>query len=289
MMISITGTTRITSGSWRRSKPAKRLSYGRIVPRLALATLLALILPSLLSAQDYLVGERDVLRITVYDHPDLTTVARVSGEGTISFPLIGEIRVSGLTIPQISGRISELLAGGYVVNPHVIVFIEEFRSKKTTVIGEVTKPGLYELPGQTTLLELLSRAGGLTKDAGDKAVIKRKTGQGEQSFSIDLRRLIEKGDTSADMFLQDGDSIYVQKAGFFYVTGEVKKPDAYKCEEGTTVLKAITMAGGFTDKAAEKRVKIKRKEGGKENTLERVGLDELIRPDDVIIVPESFF
>ncbi|MCL4476358.1 MAG: SLBB domain-containing protein, partial [Nitrospirae bacterium] len=87
----------------------------------------------------------------------------------------------------------------------------------------------------------------------------------------------------------DGDSIYIQKAGFFYVTGEVKKPDAYKFDEGTTVLKAITMAGGFTDKAAEKRVKIKRKDSGRENTMERVGLDELVRPDDVIIVPESFF
>ncbi len=251
--------------------------------------LVVLGIPLLLHAQDYIVGERDVLRITVYDNPDLTTVARVSGEGTISFPLIGEIKVSGLTIPQIASRLSELLAGGYIVNPHVIVFIEEFRSKKATVIGEVAKPGLYELPGQTTFLELLSRAGGLTKDAGDRAIIKRKMSQGEQSFSIDLKRLIDKGDTSIDMFLQDGDSIYIQKAGFFYVTGEVKKPDAYKCEEGTTVLKAITMAGGFTDKAAEKRIKIKRKDAGKENTMERVGLDDLVRPDDVIIVPESFF
>jgi polysaccharide export outer membrane protein len=258
--------------------------------RLAVAVVLVVLsIPVLPHAQDYVVGERDVLRITVYDHPDLAIIARVSGEGTISFPLIGEVRVAGLTIPQIANRISELLAGGYIVNPQVIVFIEEFRSKKATIIGEVAKPGLYELPGQTTLLELLSRAGGLTKDAGDKAIIKRKTVQGEQSFTIDLKRLIDKGDTSLDMSLQDGDSIYIQKAGFMYVTGEVKKPDAYKCDEGTTVLKAVTMAGGFTDKAAEKRIKIKRKEGGKESTLERVGLDELVRPDDVIIVPESFF
>jgi len=256
---------------------------------MAVVVFAVLSIPLLLHAQDYIVGERDVLRITVYDHADLTSVARVSGEGTISFPLIGELKVSGLTIPQIAKKISELLAGGYIVDPQVIVFIEEFRSKKTTAMGEVAKPGLYELPGQTSFMELISRAGGLTKDAGDKAIIKRKTGQGEQSFTIDLRRLIDKGDTSVDMPLQDGDSIYIQKAGFFYVTGEVKKPDAYKCEEGTTVLKAITMAGGFTDKAAEKRIKIKRKDSGKENTMERVGLDELVRADDVIIVPESFF
>jgi len=240
-------------------------------------------------SQDYVVGERDVLRITVYDNPDLATVARVSGEGTISFPLIGEVKVAGLTIPQISARLAELLSNGYIVNPQVIVFIEEFRSKKATIIGEVRSPGLYELPGQMTFLELLSRAGGLTKDAGDKAVVKRKLNQGEQSFTLDLKRLVEMGDTSLDINLQDGDSVYIQKAGFFYVTGEVKKPDAYKFEEGTTVLKAITMAGGFTDKAAEKRIKIRRKNGDKEITVEKVGHDELIRPDDVIIVPESFF
>ncbi len=259
------------------------------VSLILLVMLVPMAFPSPLFSQDYVVGERDVLRITVYDHPDLATVARVSGEGTIFFPLIGEVKVSGLTIPQIAGRLSEMLANGYIVNPQVIVFIEEFRSKKVTAIGEVSKPGLYELPGQTTFLELLSRAGGLTKDAGDKAIVKRKVGPGEQSFIVDLKRLVEKGDTSADMNLQDGDSIYIQKAGFYYVSGEVKKPDMYKYEEGTTVLKAITMAGGFTDKAAERRVKIKRKEGGKENTMEKVGLDELVKPDDVIVVPESFF
>lgn len=266
------------------------LSAPKTVPCLILLVMLvSMAFPSSLFPQDYIVGDRDVLRITVYDHPDLASVARVSGEGTIFFPLIGEVKVLGLTIQQIAGKISEMLANGYIVNPQVIVFIEEFRSKKVTAIGEVSKPGLYELPGQTTFLELLSRAGGLTKDAGDKAIVKRKVGQGEQSFTIDLKRLVEKGDTSADMNLQDGDSIYIQKAGFFYVSGEVKKPDVYKYEEGTTVLKAITMAGGFTDKAAESRIKIKRKEGGKESTLEKAGLDELVRPDDVIVVPESFF
>jgi polysaccharide export outer membrane protein len=265
-------------------------SLRKAVPSLIfMVMLMTMAFPSLLPAQDYVVGDRDVLRITVYDHPDLASVARVSGEGTIFFPLVGEVKVSGLTIPQIAAKLSEMLANGYIVNPQVIVFIEEFRSKKVTAIGEVMKPGLYELPGQTTLLELLSRAGGLTRDAGDKALVKRKTGKGEQSFTIDLKKLVEKGDTSADLNLQDGDSIYIQKAGFFYVSGEVKKPDVYKYEEGTTVLKAITMAGGFTDKAAERRIKIKRKEDGKENTLEKVGLDELVRPDDVIVVPESFF
>ncbi len=269
-----------------------RLPYNILSVRLYILpffVLLGLLIISNACAQDYIVGERDVIRITVYDHPDLTTVARVSGEGTILFPLIGEVKVLGLTIPQIAKKIADQLADGYIVNPQVIVFIEEFRSKKVTIIGEVSKPGLYELPGQTTLLELLSKSGGLTKDSGDRAIVKRKASEGEQTITVNLKQLIEKGDTSVDVILQDSDSIYIPKAGFFYVTGEVKKPDAYKFEDGTTVIKAVTMAGGFTDKAATKRIKIKRKEDGKEVLLERVGFDDLIKPDDVIIVPESFF
>ena len=111
----------------------------------------------------------------------------------------------------------------------------------------------------------------------------------EKIVVIDLKRLIEKGDASLDVSILDGDSIYIPKAGIFYITGEVKKPDAYKHEEGTTIIKAITIAGGFSDKAATGRVKIIRKSDGKETILEKVKMDEPVLPDDVIVVPESFF
>lgn len=243
-------------------------------------------------AQDYIVGEGDVLKITVYDQDDLTTTARISGDGAIVLPLIGQVEVKGLTLTQISKKISALLADGYVVNPHVSIFIQEFRSKKAFIMGEVTKPGLYVLPGHTTFLSLLSEAGGLTKDTGDKAIIKRKSNpsnKNETILTIDLKKLIEKGDTSLDIPIMDSDSIYITKAGVFYITGEVRKPDAYKYEEGTTVIKAITMGGGFSDKASKGRVKIIRKVNGKEEVLEKVKMDEPVLPDDVIVVPESFF
>lgn len=243
-------------------------------------------------AQDYLVGEGDILRITVYDHEDLTTTARVSGEGDIVFPLIGQVPVKGLTLSQITQKISALLADGYVVNPQVNIFIQEFRSKKAFIMGEVGKPGLYVLPGQTTLLSVLSEAGGLTKEAGNKAIIKRKTDspdKNEKVMTVDLRNLIEKGDTSLDVPIADGDSIYIPKARVFYVNGEVKKPDAYKYTEGTTVIQAITLAGGFTDKSSKGRVKIIRKVDGKEEVLEKVKMDQTVLPDDLIVVPESFF
>ena len=243
-------------------------------------------------AGDYIVGEDDILKITVYDNPDLDTTARISSNGVINFPLIGNIDVAGMTASQISRKMSDLLADGYIVNPHVAVFIEEFRSKKTVIMGQVKNPGIYELHGETTFLEFLSKAGGLTKEAGDKAIIKRRSGQpgGDgNKIVIDLKRLIEDGDTSLDTPIMDGDNIYIGKTGLFYVTGEVKKPDAYRYEPGSTVIKSITKAGGFTDTASRGKVKILRKTEGKEEVIKRAKMDEPVLPDDIIIVPESFF
>ncbi len=243
------------------------------------------------SAQDYIVGEEDMLKISVYDHQDLSTIVRVSGDGNIKFPLIGELKVAGLTTSEISQKIAALLSDGYVVDPHVSVFIAEYKSKKTTILGQVVRPGIYALSGNTSFLELLSQAGGLTKDAGDRAVINRRavSGKSESIITIDLKRLVAEGDTSLDISIVEGDSIYVPKAGVFYINGEVKKPDSYKCEEGETVIKAITSAGGFTDKAAMGKIKIIRKVKNKDVMIEKAGMDEPIQPDDIIIVPESFF
>lgn len=248
--------------------------------------------PCISLAQDYVIGKGDILKITVYGHPDLATIARVSGDGLITMPLIDSVNVSGLTTAQVSQRVTELLADGYIVDPHVSVFVEEFNSKKTIIMGQVNKPGVYSLNGNTTLFELLSKAGGLTKDAGEKAIVKRKASAPrppESTITIDLRKLLDEGDTSSNILMADGDSVYVAKAEVFYVTGEVKKPEAYKYEEGTTVMKAATIAGGFTDKASPGRIKIIRKVRGKETIIERADADEPVRPDDIVIVPESFW
>jgi polysaccharide export outer membrane protein len=246
----------------------------------------------ILFAQDYMVGEEDILKITVYDHADLTTVARVSGEGDIVLPLIGAVKVSGLTTSQISQKVTELLADGYIVDPHVSVFVEEFKSRKTIIMGQVNKPGIYALSGNTTFLELLSKAGGLTKESGDKAIIKRKAvspGNPEIIITLDLKKLLEEGDMSSDVLLMDSDNVYIAKGGVFYITGEVRKPDAYKYEEGITVIKAATMAGGFTEKAASGRIKIIRKIQGKEKIIEKAEMDQPVLIGDIVVVPESFW
>lgn len=243
-------------------------------------------------SQEYIVGEGDILVIRVYDNAELDTTVRVGGDGIISMPLLGQIKVGGMDVASIATFIEQKLADGYLLAPQVNVFVQEYRSKKVTILGQVNQPGLKELQGSISLLELISKAGGITEDAGDQITIKRKAPiekDQQQIITIDTKRLIEQGDTSLNISLKDGDSIYVAKAGVFYVTGEVKRPGSFKHEENPTVLKAITLAGGLTDHGAPGRIRIIRSINGEEVTLKDVTMDETVLPDDVIVVPETYF
>lgn len=260
--------------------------------------------------QEYVVGEGDLLKITVYDHPDLTTEARVSGEGKITFPLIGEVIVSQQSVAAAERTIAKLLEDGFIVKPQVSILITEYKSKKVTVLGEVAKPGVVVLRGAYTLMEAISDAGGITQNAGDTIYIQRKifrsgdekpaVGQDmkkvlsgivekdEVTVLVDTKKLFEEGDASVNAPVKDGDSIYVPRAAFVYVNGEVKTPGAYKITKGLTVLKSVTLAGGFTPKASERRTKIIRNTEKGEVTI-KAKMDDLVMAEDVVFVPESWF
>jgi polysaccharide export outer membrane protein len=245
-------------------------------------------------AQEYSIGEGDLLRITVYDNPDLTTEVRVSGDGKISFPLIGDVTVSGRTVAQAQEAIAALLREGFIKKPEISVFIKEYKSKKVTALGEFNKPGLIEMRGNATLMEVISDAGGVTQNAGDVLVIKRKvlkpdsTQQEDQTISVQLNTFLEGRETGENPIVVDGDSIYVPRAAFVYVSGAVKTPGVYKLTRGLTVLKAITLAGGFTQRAAKSKVKVIRKAGAGEESVS-VRMEDLLLAEDVITVPESLF
>lgn len=242
-------------------------------------------------SQEYTVGTGDVLDINVYENEDLSTTVRVSSNSMIRVPLIGEISVKNLTVSKISAKIERLFADGYLVNPQVDVFISEHRSKQAHIYGEIKKPGPQELRGKITLLEFISKSGGLTENAGRTAVITRVSpvnGQ-TQEITIDLDQLIKKGDSSLNTSIEDNDSIYISRAEIYYVSGEVNKPNSYKYEPNLTVIKAITKAGGFSKIASRKKVKIIRVIEGEERIFYNVKMDTPVLPDDVIVVPESFF
>jgi len=262
--------------------------------KLAIITLFIFMITSIVVASeyDYLVGDGDVLKITVYDNPDLTTIAQVDNDGNIPFPLAGQIHVGGLTSSQVAQKIVEILTGDYLLNPQVSVFIQEFRSKKVVIIGQVVKPGLYELRGKTTLFELISMAGGLKVDAGLDVTIHRAATEDKpagESLVVNLKALLEESVNTVDIPLRDGDSVTVPLSGVVYISGQVNNPAAYRFERDLTVIKAITKAGGFTEIAAQRSVRIVRKVAGKEVVLDDVAMHEPLHPDDIIIVPESFF
>ena len=255
------------------------------------ACFICMLVFSTAAAQDYILGEGDVITISVYEHPDLKTTVRISGDGMIAIPLIGQVSAANISVTRLSEKIEKRLADGYIVKPQVNIFIEEFRSRKATILGEVESPGLYELKGQTSLLELISQAGGLTENAINRAVIHRKkaANQSERTITINLQQLMAEGRGGRNIDIIAGDNIFIPKKQVIYVTGQVKKPDSYNYEEGLTVIKALTMAGGVNDKAASGRIKIIRSSQGKEKLLEGVKMDQPVQPNDVIVVPESYF
>ncbi len=240
-------------------------------------------------SEDYIVGPGDVLRITVFEHENLSTVDRITENGFIITPLLGEVKVGGLTISRVSTKLSSLLADGYLVRPMVKVFVEEFRSKDAVILGHVNTPGLQELSGPTSLLQLLSKAGGLKEGSGDTATIKRSTNGEKKIITIDLISLFEGGDLANNISIQDGDTVYISKGGVCYVTGEVESPGAYPCKDHPTVLKLIALAGGFSGKASKSKVNIIRITDGDKTTLKSVDLHQSLVSDDVIVVPEGFW
>ena len=261
--------------------------------------------PAPLFAQgDYLVGNEDVLDITVWGHDDLRRVLPVSLEGMITFPMIGEVRAAGKTTQQLEKELAKKLGDGFLVNPQITVTVREYKSQKVFVMGQVENPGTYPISKENDLLFILSKAGGPAvlpeKAAGDEVIIvrpKNPTGKAltleeAEAFqatiiTINLKALLA-GDPKQNITIRNGDSIIVPQKPFFFVMGEVQKPGKYNLERGTTVLMAISMGGGLTQKAAEKRTKIVREEDGKK-TETRVTLETLVQPGDTIIVPESFF
>jgi polysaccharide export outer membrane protein len=254
-----------------------------------------------LSDAGYAIGPGDVLVISVWGDEDLTREVVVSPEGTVTFPLIGEVRAAGQSSEDIGEVIAERLADGYLIDPRVGVVVKEYRSQKVYVLGEVVRPGTYQLDSRASVLEIISEAGGLADNAGDVAQIIRggkdwskdqplwpnQVGVG-QVIEVDLRGLLSGEVDSASLQLQHGDTLFVRKGEVFFIYGEVGQPGKYRWEKNLTVLKAVIIAGGFTDIASQRRIKIRREdpEGGSKI---RVKLDTPVEPGDTVIVPESFF
>jgi polysaccharide export outer membrane protein len=250
------------------------------------------------SVTDYQIGAQDVLTIQVFDQADLGGKYTVETDGTFSFPLIGRVRAGGLSLRALEAELKIKLADGYFRNPQVTVAIEQYRSQRVFVMGEVRAPGPVPLTGGMTLIEALSRAGSTMPTAsGEVAVVRGTQGSkapvlpgpdaGSEVFRASIRDL-ESGSLSQNIELRDGDTIFVPRAETAYVFGQVKNPGGYALQKDTTVLQALSLAGGVGENGAMNRVRIVRIVAGVKTEL-KVSLTDVVKPGDTIIVPERYF
>ncbi len=263
---------------------------------------------SLLSGQEersleYKIGPQDLLEIAVFGLDEMNKTVRVSEDGNITLPLLGEIEVKDLTKSQLEQRLARLLEEKYLQNPQVTIFIREYQSKRVSILGAVSEPGRYELLGRQTLLHMIAQAGGMTNEAGDEIIVVREKEDGtSKSLRISIDDLVLKGDPSLNIPLEPGDivNVPIDMVVHIYVFGQVNSPGAIEVKKSNlpTLIQAIAQAGGFSERAAKGRVVIKRKneEGVDEEIKVNVKAvmrgskeDIQLEENDIVFVPETIF
>lgn len=296
-------------GLTRRRSPftGRRRSFfrtGSSAGILALWTLWTLVPTGVAAPQvagDYRVGPRDQLEITVFGHTNLSGSYTVSADGSISFPLIGEVPVGGRTTRDIEAAITQRLADGFLKSPQVSVRVTEYRSQRVFVMGEVGQPGPVALTGSLTLLEALANAGGPSKTAGTEVIVLRRNEARDsapgplsigQPGSREVARIgledLQGGRIKENIALQDGDTILVPTAEPVFVLGQVKTPGPVPYTRDLTVFKALSLAGGATDLASTRRIHVIRIVRGEKQEV-KVKLTDLLQPGDTVMVPTRWF
>lgn len=240
---------------------------------------------------EYRLGPGDIVRITVYNNPDLTTEAQITQEGRITFPLIGQVQIGGMEKGQAEQLIAKRLGdGGFVVKPQVNVLVLGYKSQQISVLGQVNRPGKYPIEQASTLADLLAIAGGISPNGGDIVTHITKTADGKTSKrDIDIHEALKNGEMEKNFPVANGDIIFVPRAPLFYIYGEVQRPGAYRLEKDMTVMQALSVGGGLSVRGTERGIRINRHDGnGKVSTME-TKMTDLVQENDVIYVKESLF
>jgi polysaccharide export outer membrane protein len=239
-----------------------------------------------------------VLRITIYGHGDLPQEVVLSSDGSFIYPFIGQVRAAGLTVPQLTDSMARRLEEGYLVAPQITIAVTQYSSQQVYVLGAVKSPGVHTLKHNTTLLELISAAGGPTQEAGAEVILARAQEQAEarstgksqrstEAIRVNLEKLMA-GEVTQRMEIESGDTVYIPKGEFFFISGEVQKPGRYPLERDTTVAKALILAGGPSKFAATKRATVQRFVHGQRLEY-RADMNDILQSDDILVVPQSIF
>ena len=266
-------------------------------PLAACLLLVSLLLPTIVGAQgvqaaqpDYQLGAGDAIHIQVFQNPDLTIDTRVSENGTITYPLIGELTIGALPIAAAEKKIADALQnGGFLQKPQVNITLVQVRGNQVSVLGQVGRPGRFPLEtANTRLTDMLALAGGAVPGGDDVAIINgSRNGQPFHKL-VDIPSIFLQGNVTDDIVLQGGDVVYVHRAPVFYIYGEAQRPGAYRVERGMTIMQALAQGGGPTQRGSEKRLRMHRKVNGEMQETEPK-LTDNVQADDVIYIRESLF
>jgi polysaccharide export outer membrane protein len=265
-------------------------------------------------SSDYVIGPEDVLDIDVFNVPELTKTVRVANDGTISLALLGHVQAAGCTTEQLRKELERRWGQSYLENPQVTVFVREFHAQPVSVIGAVERPGIYELKGPRTLIEILSMAGGLAKlgtAPGRTIVVTRRGGFGEElqlvegmnlagadKVEINLQRLLYSREAGLNIDIKPFDTVGVSRADIVYVVGDVKRPGGFVLadRENLTVLQALALAEGLNGTASKRQARIIRRNADGSRTEIPVDLTRVLNgksqdlelaANDVLFVPVS--
>lgn len=241
----------------------------------------------------YRLGVRDMIEISVHGHDDLSRSDTVPPDGVLNFPLIGQVQVAGRTTAEVAEEIRSRLEADYLVDPKVTVRVSEYESQWVNVVGFVRTPGKYAIKGPTTLVDMITQAGGITEDAGPTVVVTRTLPDGTtESLDVGRDELFSPESHGSQLVLHHGDVVNVPEQPMFYIQGEVSAPGSYPLERGYTLLKAISVAGGMSQWADRKSVELHRDVDGETRKIvvnlkaieQRREQDVTLLPEDIIIV-----
>ncbi|MFM2052425.1 MAG: polysaccharide export protein EpsE [Pseudomonadota bacterium] len=269
----------------------------RALRRMILA-FVALLVPALSWAQvsdaqrDYVLGPGDVVRVSVYQNQDLTLETRVAESGIISYPLLGQVRIGGLSVPQAEKAIADGLRGGnFVRQPQVSILVIQVRGNQASVLGMVNRPGRYPIE-QTgmRLSELIAVAGGIVSTGSDVVTLSGMRDGRPFRVNIDLPTLFSGSGRTNDPVIVNGDTVYVDRMPMVYIYGEVQRPGALRLERDMTVIQALASGGGLNQRGTEKGLRVHRRNAstGKVEVLQP-GMNDALVNGDVIYVRESLF
>jgi polysaccharide export outer membrane protein len=236
-------------------------------------------------------GVGDVVKITVYQNPDLTVDARVSELGQINFPLIGTVTIGGLSVSQAQALIEKRLRdGGFVLKPQVTIQTTQIRSSQVSILGQVAKPGRFpiEIVG-SKVSEMIAAAGGVVPGGADIVTLVGTRDGKPIKLDIDLPLILQQGRADLDIPVENGDIIYVDRAPTFYMYGEVQRPGQMRIERGMTLMQALAQAGGLTARGTTRGIQVHRKDAGGAVQVHEIKMNDPVERDDVIYVHESLF